>query len=320
MSAWLAAPPSSLAAVHGDLAARLGEGWRPVWSAAEAVARAPYQQWAAADLDGHYAALARAGRAEGPGLLHEPTGVLFRVVPGGEFVMGLSDEETAMLLGDEARAADQDGELAYIERQAPWMRPARVVKMRPYLLSAAPLVGQQLRALGLDIDAVDENGDVVDRLFAGDDQITYVEPAEVAVVVGQHGFRLPSEAEWEHACRAGTRTLFFWGDEVPDAPNGRANQLGLVELGNHVELCADFWHMSYEGAPLDQRPWVEAPWVAEGDDPAPRPVVRGGAADCYPWQGCGEWQLMLSCLRRPHDTAQDFYGERQVALRLARDL
>ncbi|HEU4407190.1 MAG TPA: SUMF1/EgtB/PvdO family nonheme iron enzyme [Polyangiaceae bacterium] len=320
MSSWLAAPPERLAAIHDAMASYLGAGWRVVSTLAAPPERAPYEQWGAGDLESHYAALARPGAAGGLGLLHEPTGVVFRVVPGGELTMGMSEEEEATLLGEAARAGDGAGELNYLEQSLPWMRPVRAVKMRPYLLSTAPLVGRQLAELGLGAEAEADGGARVQRLFEGDDQVTYVEPREVAGLIGTYGFRLPSEAEWEYACRAGTRTPFFWGADVPDRPNDRANALGLVELGNHPELCADLWHPSYEGAPADQRAWLESPWLADPENPRARLVVRGGAAACYPWQACGEWQLMLSCVRGSIDPHDEVFGSRQVALRLARDL
>jgi formylglycine-generating enzyme required for sulfatase activity len=111
-----------------------------------------------------------------------------------------------------------------------------------------------------------------------------------------HSYRLPSEAEWEYACRAATRSAFSFGDTISTALanydgsfsyNGSArgecrrgttpvdqfapNPWGLHDMhGNVWEWIQDVLHDNYQGAPVDGRAWEQ------GGDPARR-VLRGGS-------------------------------------------
>jgi len=81
---------------------------------------------------------------------------------------------------------------------------------------------------------------------------------------------LPSEAQWEYACRAGSETNFFWGNNDKElnqyivtkqiAPVGskKPNAFGLYDImGNVSEWCLDRFHPTYNTRPRNEMPWIE---------------------------------------------------------------
>jgi formylglycine-generating enzyme required for sulfatase activity len=129
--------------------------------------------------------------------------------------------------------------------------------------------------------------------------------------------RLPSEAEWEYACRAGTTSRYSFGDAAEgltdyawfmgnargnDPPVGakRPNPWGLYDMHGYVwEWCADAWQPDYQNAPADGSPRT-------GADTADR-VLRGGA-----WTEPADHCRSAYRHHRPPETRSDAIGFRCV--------
>ena len=130
-------------------------------------------------------------------------------------------------------------------------------------------------------------GDKIKPKFNGDDlpmeSVSWEDAKEFCQKLTQmthKAYRLPTEAEWEYACRAGT-TGDYAGtlDEMSNQSSNKTypvgqykpNAFGLYDMhGNVWEWCEDVWHGSYKDAPTDG-----SAWLSGGD--SSRRVVRGGS-------------------------------------------
>ena len=144
----------------------------------------------------------------------------------------------------------------------------------------------------------------------------------LSIVTGRQ-YRLPSEAEWEYACRAGTESQYWFGSTVtkdqanfePEFYTGQSvgqpmsvecfapNPFGLVGMhGNVCEWCADIWDDDYNGLPLDGTPQMSGNIA--------RRVVRGGS-----WTDKPAWLRSAARGRGVPFTGQPYIGFRIACTR-----
>jgi formylglycine-generating enzyme required for sulfatase activity len=198
------------------------------------------------------------------------------LIPGGTFIMGSPEDELGRW--------DDEG-------------PQHEVHIRPFLMGRYPITQAQWKAIADRTDLkVNTDLEPDPSEFKGDDhpveQVSWYEAVEFCDRLSRltsHTYRLPTEAEWEYACRANTETPFHFGETITtDLANycgeddkndpeeypghyGRgpkgvyrktttpvnhfhplANAFGLCDMhGNVWEWCLDHWHDNYEGAPTD---------------------------------------------------------------------
>lgn len=195
-------------------------------------------------------------------------------IPGGIFIMGAPEEERG----------SEDYE-----------RPQREVTVQPFWMGKYTITQEQWRQVAnLPKLQRDLNPDL-SFYFPGNDRpvenISWYDVVEfcarLSVATGTN-YYLPSEAQWEYACRGGTTTPFHFGETITteianydgegsfvgeeptyaDEPKGDwreettpvgsfpPNSFGLYDMhGNVWEWCADPWHDNYEKAPMDGRVW-----------------------------------------------------------------
>ena len=219
-------------------------------------------------------------------------------IPGGSFTMGAPKSEP--------ESRDRE-------------RPQHEVTVPAFFMARTPITQAQWRIVA-GYDPVDQELDPNPSHFKGDnrpvEQVSWDDATEFCQRLSQktgRTYRLPSEAEWEYACRAGTQTPFHFGEtlsdelanyraqdleigstlykgaygrgilgqfreETTDVGQFPANPFGLYDMhGNVLEWCEDDWHGSYEGAPPnDGSAWIES------DRTSTERLLRGGSWVYYP--------------------------------------
>ena len=201
-------------------------------------------------------------------------------IPSGEFMMGSPEDERE-------RYEDES--------------PQHLVTVSPFFMGQSPVTQAQWRAVA---DLPQQKRELNDSPseFKGDEcpveQVSRYDVMEFCARLSAHTgrtYRLPTEAEWEYACRADTTTPFYLGETIttvlanydgsvflnePEGPSrGETtpvgefppNTFGLYDMhGNVWEWCQDHWHNDYEQAPTDGSAWLT-------DDDEARGVQRGGS-------------------------------------------
>ncbi|BAZ39556.1 hypothetical protein NIES4101_55100 [Calothrix sp. NIES-4101] len=196
-------------------------------------------------------------------------------IPGGTFMMGTEDEEIERLV------EKFDWERYRSEK------PQHKVTLPPFFMGKYPITQAQWKAVA-ELPRVNCELKLEPSNFKGDnlpvEQVSWYDALEFCARLSKHTgkeYRLPSEAEWEYACRAGTTTPFHFGETITDKlvnykvneifadePKGEyreqttpvgqfpPNAFGLYDMhGNVWEWCLDDWHENYEGAPVNGTPW-----------------------------------------------------------------
>jgi formylglycine-generating enzyme required for sulfatase activity len=205
-------------------------------------------------------------------------------IPGGQFMMGSPD--------DELDRTDDEG-------------PQHLVTVSPFYMGRYPVTQAQWRFVA-GLDQVKQKMDSDPSRFKGKkhpvEKVSWHDATEFCARMTQHTgrlYRLPSEAEWEYACRANTTTPFYFGETInSDLVNYHAtevygsgtkgkfrqettpvdqfefpNAFGLSDMhGNVWEWCSDHWHSNYEGTPGTSTPWIDS----DASESTFR-VLRGGS-------------------------------------------
>lgn len=137
---------------------------------------------------------------------------------------------------------------------------------------------------------------------------------QAVLVTERLGGRLPLEAEWETGCRAGTRTLFFWGDQLRAPDRLEALLSWVIDDDEALEPNGLGLGRLFFGE------WCDEPFTVshapDAEVVSGAFTIKGGGAHFWPWQD-QEWVWCASAMRMP-STA--LFAEQRCAARLVLDL
>ena len=216
------------------------------------------------------------------------------LIPGGTFIMGSPEEEED--------SNDSERPQHEVTIKPFWLGQYQVTQAQWKFVAKLPQVNKELnpdpsRFKGDGSTSLTNNRPV--------EQVSWYDAVEFCDRLSNHTkrqYRLPSEAEWEYACRAGTKTPFHFGETITtdlanyngnytygQGPKGVyrektkevgsfevANNFGLYDMhGNVWEWCLDDWHDNYTDAPADGSAWFSSD--DKLSDKTGRAVLRGGS-------------------------------------------
>jgi formylglycine-generating enzyme required for sulfatase activity len=225
------------------------------------------------------------------------------MIPSGSFMMGSPETEEGST--DDERPQHQ------VTIKAFCLGKYQVTQAQWKAVAAFPQVNKELK---LDPSRFKGDGSTSLTNHRPVEQVSWENAVEFCDRLSRHTkrqYRLPSEAEWEYACRAGTTTPFHFGETITtnlanyqgtdneeykwsgsygSGPKGVyreettavgsfgvANNFGLYDMhGNVWEWCQDDWHSDYEGAPTDGSAWLSS------EESSDKKLLRGGSWDYNP--------------------------------------